>query len=90
MRNVHVTCDRCRESIEACASVLELVAGDIRRDGAERIDLCPGCVAGFRTWLRGPGRLQEGPHERNDELDDRGPGESTTGRKDAECKARTH
>ena len=52
MITVIVHCDRCGAEIMADRTALDVRCGPLR-SRRETIDLCPGCVQTFSTWLAG-------------------------------------
>jgi hypothetical protein len=59
-----VTCDCCREPVEADRHVLRVESGPLRHRQAEGVDLCPACFRAFDVWLEAgvsEGRLDHAP-----------------------------
>ena len=54
MRHTTVTCDRCREPIDAGMTVLEIVGTSDPTMARMPFDLCGKCTMSLREWLRCP------------------------------------
>lgn len=52
MKTVTRCCDRCGQCIVGQGSIIELMAGELRRRWPEELDWCPDCSHSFEDWMK--------------------------------------
>lgn len=60
MRSTIVTCDKCKQSIEADGSTLDPINGWLHRDRVAPWDLCLPCARRFVAWMQAKPDADEG------------------------------